>query len=155
MWRILDCSVEESLCQDRTFFNSFFAICFSFSLHSHGSNFPSHSTPCTPHSSLLIFSSSPLTPVLSLLSSIPLPPHSSPLTPQPKPFPPPVDEIIVKVRAPVKLLRATADSEEYAMVLDEESSITQVSKGWCGVVWCGVVCCIVLFCLVSFHLLLI
>ena len=37
-----------------------------------------------------------------------------------------LDEIIVKVRAPLKRLRAIADSEEYAMVLDEESSITQV-----------------------------
>ena len=39
----------------------------------------------------------------------------------------------------MKLLRATADTEEYAMVLDEEGSITQVSGAWCGVVWCGVV----------------
>jgi hypothetical protein len=118
MRRILDCKVEELLCHDRILFNSFFSVCCSFSLHSHGGDFPSHSTPCILHFS-------PLTPHPSYPSL-----HS----PHPSLYPAHLDDIIVKVRAPMKLLRATADSEEYALVLDEESSITQVSGAWCGVV---------------------
>ena len=64
MRRGLDCKVEKSLCHDRIFYNFFFAVCYSLRLHSHGGDFPSHSTTSlfsphplvlTPHSSLLSY----------------------------------------------------------------------------------------------------
>ena len=42
--------------------------------------------------------------------------------------PPPQDEMIIKIRAPLKVLKDIADEQDYMMLLDEERCITQVIK---------------------------
>ena len=39
---------------------------------------------------------------------------------------PSADEIIVKVRVPLRVLRYVADAQEYMLLLDEDSCVTQV-----------------------------